>query len=218
MEYELNDLLISIRIKQYENSLRVIYRPTHVDTLFWCYYIMQYGHLKYNIDSYNYEFVTTTTEKFRAIELLHKSKAILKEYKLHLSTLEGILSNTTNILDINTFFAVCLCANINVIYIHKNTCYYEVMPNQENTSTIHVIKLENKSYTCELNVVKSKLDIAKLLKVDIHHGMANPLYPLSKYKVSDLRDICEKMDIAIPSAKTPKADIYDLILSFAKKN
>jgi hypothetical protein len=214
MEYQLTDDFIRKKIKQYEKSHRIIHRPEQIDKLFWCFYIMKYGFFKYTIDAYTNEYTTVQTEKFAAIELFHRSKQILRTHKLYASNLETTLSKS---VDVTVFCAMCLCNNMNVIYIN-NKCYHEILADPVNPNVVHVVRKEKESHTCELNIERSKVIIDSLFKVEIHQGLDNPLFPISRYKVTELREIYEKLNIANNiTAKTAKLDIYNFILAHVTK-
>lgn len=208
--------------------------PNQKDSLFWCMYVILNGFNKYELLN-NQHFVVEQNEKIRAIELLRANKSVLKEHKIKpFSELENNLTN--DLLDIKTFFAIAIVSKLNVIYIHNRMYFDFFYDNESNDAIVHVIhqtdhfkgdRFLNRKFSYESSsfaqvVSKYHANYHRMLAID------KPIDTIASYKVSELVDLCAKLNIDLPgtsasastssstsgSTKKPtKKEIYDLILA-----
>jgi hypothetical protein len=190
--------------------------PKEADTLFWCFYIMKYGLLNYQMIN-NRNIVFEKTKKIEYIEKLRKDKQSIKKYKF--ASLSNIESNLVNDMKINvsTFLTLCVIENINVFFIKKKM-YYELELN--DTNDIYILKtIDNEKYGFEL-ILKSldayKNYIKQFYKIE---NMEKPIKAITYYKVSDLVDICIRFGIEIenkkenaPPKQKSKKELYESII------
>jgi hypothetical protein len=166
--------------------------PKQKDSLFWCFYVMKHGDIKYEMMDIN--VVVEKNLKIDYVTRLRDEKTLLKNYKFgSLINIENFLVNEQKI-NINTFFSLCVIENINVIYIHKKT-YYELILN--SSLPIYIVHYFNETHNYGLEeFTQEKIDyyrnnLYKIINVE------KPIKAISSYKSEELIDICGKLGINI---------------------
>ena len=199
------------------------FTPSQSNSLFWCFYIIYNGFASYEYES-NY-FTAEQQFKIQTIEKVKRgeNKAALKEHKISKSCFESGLMGDKNI-NAKTLYALCLCYNLNIFYVYKNT-YYEMITNIEKP--IHII-----SFNTETNNFSIRLPVDMQAKETlIEHteymekikesywkldNLEKPLRPITVYSVNDLINICSKLVIPVICESTNKkkttAELYSDIL------
>jgi hypothetical protein len=195
-----------------------LFIPRENDSLFWCYYIISNGEVKYETIN-NKNTVITKQMKIELVNKIRENKPILKTYKFDaFSNIESNLANDDNI-NIKTVLALCAIEKINLIFV-KNKTYYELLMN--DSESIYIIreihsngnymnkygfKLYNKSNIQEIRNNFYKLD-----------NPVKPIKSLSSYKVQDLIEICNKLAIEIINKDTgknkTKNELYESIIHY----
>ena len=204
--------------KEFVVKKPAIYIPNQQDSLFWCYYIIKNGDIKYETLNYKNTLVAKQL-KIDLVTTLRKNKDIVKMYKFDtISNLENNLANDNN-LSPKAFLTLCAIENINIIYVCKKT-YYELLMNDTNVIYIvHEIPAQSKYYNKygfemandeSLNNIRSTL-----YKID---NIGKPIKAASSYKVQDLIDICNKLAIDTNNSDTgknkTKNDLYESIIQY----
>jgi hypothetical protein len=195
-----------------------IFIPVEQDSLFWCYFIIKNGDIKYET-IYNKNDLVSKQMKIDLVNVVRKNKDIVKMYKLDtITSIESNLAND-NLLNSKTFLTLCAIENINVIYVSKKT-YFELMMN--DTDVIYIVyekpsknKYYNK-YGYELankeTIENIKTTLYKVDKID------KPIRSLSYYKVEELLVICSKLAIETCNLNTGKTkskkDLYEAIIQY----
>ena len=204
------------KIDNEEKKKSSMYFPNHQDPLFWCYYIMANGDVKYEMLQ-NKNFLLAKQMKIELVDKIRKNKDIVKMYKF--DTLTGIESNLANDATINSkiFCTLCAIENINIIFIRKNT-YFSLMMN--DTDIVYIIKeVEAKSkyvfkYGYEIiNKEKVAIIVNDLYKIE---NINKPIKCESAYKVQDLINISSKLGIELNNEdkKKTKKEMYELIIQY----
>jgi len=195
-----------------------LFIPHQQDTLFWCFYIMKNGDVNYET-MFNKNSLVAKQLKIDLISTIRKNKDVLKMYKFDTkSNIENNLAND-NTINSKTLLSLCAVENINVIYISKKT-YYELLMN--DTNIIYIVReipsqsKYNNKYGFEMATEETIDNIKKsLYKIE---NVAKPIKALSSYKVQDLLDICNKLDIEITNKETGKAktknELYETIIHY----
>ena len=210
---ENTSVTLNSNIDKNKNNNNNIFIPKEKDSLFWCFFLIKNGHLKYELME-NKNIITEKQLKIGYVEEIRKHKPIIKQYKF--TTLTNIENNLANEdkLNINTFLTLCVIENINVLVIKKNT-YYELLMNDSNNIFI-VYFLNNGKFGYEQNA--NKIDNIKLsfFKLD---NLEKPIKSITYYKIQDLIEICNKLSIDTTNKETNKCkskkDLYeDIIKTF----
>jgi hypothetical protein len=192
--------------------------PLQQDTLFWSYFIIANGETAYET-LHTKNALIAKQLKIDLVSILRKNKDLLKIYKF--DTITNIESNLANdiFLNIKTFMALSVIANINIIYIKKNT-YFESLMN--DTSDVYIVKEEvgeskyNKKYSFQLGSKEYTDSIrTTLYKLD---KLEKVIKAISGYKVEELVQICSKLAIDTinkDNGKTKsKKDLYEAIIQY----
>jgi hypothetical protein len=207
-----------------EKSTKLEYfTPSQSNSLFWCFYIIYNGFASYEYES---NFFTAEQQfKIQTIEKVKKGegKSSLKEHKISKTCFESGLIGSKNI-NAKTLYALCLCYNLNIFYVYKNT-YYEMISNIQKPIHIVIYNAETNNYSICLPVdIKATETFSKhseyiekakekYWKLD---NLEKPLRPITVYSVNDLINICSKLDVAIicetTNKKKTKAELYSSIL------
>lgn len=182
--------------------------PKQFDKLFWCFYIIHNGIEKYNnID--NKHFVIEKEFKINFVETIRNNPSLLKDNKIKKIETELDIANSRQIT-INSFHALCLYHHLNVIVLCKNI-YYEFISNNESPTSI--IDISTNFIGCTVNIDSTLLQ--NLISNKIYVENPNrPLRTISFYKISDLHELCKKMNISYlySSGKSKKKqELYDEI-------
>jgi hypothetical protein len=194
-----------------------MYFPNQQDSLFWCYYIIANGDVKYEMLQ-NKNFLLAKQMKIELVNKIRKFKHIVKMYKF--DTLTSIESNLANDNTINskTFCTLCAIENINIIYIRKNT-YFELMLN--DTDIIYIVKeVEGQSkYVFKYGFEIATKEMLKSIDESLYkiESINKPIKCESVYKVQDLIDICCKLGIELNNndgKKKTNKEMNELIIQY----
>jgi hypothetical protein len=196
-----------------------IYTPSQEDSLFWCYFIIINGFTKYEMLP-SIHSLTAKQMKIELVSLIRNNKDLLKTYKFDSFTnLESNLANDTH-LNIKTFMALSVIANINVIYIRKKT-YFESWMN--DSSDVYVITEQKngskyvKKFGFECIHKDSFFVYKELYKIE---KLDKPIKAISGYHVEELLNICTKLGIDTLSnekgkeKKKSKKELYEAIVQY----
>ena len=200
-----------------------LFFPKEKDQLFWCYYILANGHIKYEtLDTL--KFITEKNEKLKCIETLRFHKKILSANKIR--GLDSIESNLVNdkAIDTKTFMALCAVSNINIMFVHRRKVF-EFIPDVDNESNINIIHQYDEpsvryAYETDVNneriaIYKNSQDIPESSTVYFKsNSISNPLKAISSYKVAELKDLCVKLKLIDSKeiVKKTKPQLYEIII------
>lgn len=182
----------------------------YTDQLFWCYIIYKYGLDEYFINK-NHIYEYEKQNKFNILNtyLIPNKKEIKKIFKIKYSDIESNCIYDSKI-SIAVFIVIMNYMNINVIYYDKNI-YYELI-NEDNNDLIIIKKSDEKYSVC---IDNDKEDIGKIRNTKyIVDNIYKPLKPISNYKVSELKEICTKLNINIKKDEKKyitKKEMYQLL-------
>ena len=189
--------------------------PKQNDTLFWCFYIIKFGDIKYELEDKN--ILNEKKIKIDYVEKIRKNKIILKKYKF--DTLTNIENNLVNdkYINLSTFFSLCCIENISIILINeKKQFYYELMFDDGDKYDIIYDLVDIKKYGCLQD--KSCIDTDfkdKFYKIE---NIDKPIKGLSSYKVEELINICKLLKINITDNNTNKIknkkELYESIIQY----
>jgi hypothetical protein len=205
-------------INNNNNTRQQIFIPNQQDSLFWCFYIIKNGDVKYETLN-NKNSLLAKQMKIELVDSIRKNKDVVKMYKYDtISNLESNLANDNN-LNVNTFFTLCAIENINVIFLRKNTYYEMLMNDSDKIYIVHEIQSQSKynnKYGYEMGTNESISNIRntffKLEAID------KPIKAISAYKLDELINICNKLVINIynnvTSKQKSKKELYEAIIQY----
>ncbi len=189
-----------------------LFVPREKDTLFWCFYIMKYGDVKYEMLEHK-NILAEKQLKIEYVEKIRKEKQTVKTYKFAtLTHIENNLANE-NQLDVKTFLTLCAVENLNVLFV-KNKTYYELLMNDsKELHTVHL--LQNYKYGYEVNPSGAEQIKSTLYKLD---NIDKPIKAMSGYKLSELVEVCNKLAIDVIDKETNKSkgkkELYEAIVQY----
>jgi hypothetical protein len=196
-----------------------IFVPREQDSLFWCYYIIKNGDIKYETIN-NKNTLITKQMKIELVSKIRENKQTVKTYKFDtISNIESNLAND-NIITVKSFMSLCAIDNINIVFVSKKT-YFECLTN--DSEPIYIIQeidrtqlKYNKQYGYEIASEDILNEIhSNLYKVD---SLNKPIKAASSYKVSDLLEIAHKLAIEVVNKETgknkTKNELYEAIIQY----
>ena len=188
-----------------------IFFPKEKESLFWCFYIMKYGEMEYEMLEHK-NIIIEKKIKIEYVEKMRKEKQLIKTYKLcSLTNMENNLVNE-QVINLTSFLSLCVLENMNVLFIKNNT-FYELLMN--DTGTVNIIYKKNKQYGLTITTDLKKVHEIKnnLFKID---NVDKPIKSFSAYKLQDLLTICGKMSIETINIETNKTknktDLYESVI------
>ena len=223
IKHKCNDKIDKQNIKKMDLKNHVktstLFIPNYQDSLFWCFFIMKYGDVKYEMLN-NKNSLLAKQLKIDFVSNIRKNKDVIKTYKFDTkSNIESNLVNDNN-LNSKTFLALCAVENINVIYISKKT-YYELLMNDSNIIYIvHELPSSQSKYCNKYGFEMATEELlanirSSLYKID---NVDKPIKAASSYKIQDLIEICNKLAIETMNKDTGKTksknDLYESIIQY----
>lgn len=196
----------SLREKKYHNGLKTEIikkrKPTQddingyekppvsvSDDLIWFIFIIQKGYTEYaNLKK---KYSIGRDYRYNLIKVLEKEKTLLKANKIKVNEVINDLGNMANI-SIETLKAVSLCLNINICLKNKLIC--QICKNNDNDE-FYIIE-NNKLVIIPMssdNISNNYYIVNNLIK---------PFKSVSAYKLQELYDICERLDLLTLEDKT----------------
>lgn len=212
IEHQMKD-----KVKDNTNKSTIFY-PSENDSLFWCYFVIKNGYVKYETIN-NKNSVITKQLKIDIVSKIRENKQIVKTYKFDtISNIESNLANDNNI-NIKTIMTLCAIEKINLIFISKKTFYELLMNDNQPIYIIREIYSQNnyvKKYGFETATNEMLQDIRNTLyKID---NPSKPIKAASSYKVQDLIEIANKLAIDTINKETgknkSKNDLYESIIQY----
>ena len=182
----------------------------YTDSLFWCYIIHKYGMDEYLINkNHIYEY-----EKQNKINLLNlfikpNKKEIKQLFKVKYADIESNCIYDSSI-SITVFIILMYYMKINVIY-YDNNIYYELI--NEDCNDLVIIKKDNDKYA--ISIDNDNINIGEIRNNKfVVDNIYKPLKAISNYKVSQLKEICLKLNINIKKDEKKyitKKEMYQLL-------
>ena len=168
--------------------------PSEKDTLFWCFYIMQYGLSNYEM-LFQHTFKEEKAQKIKMVELIREHKELLKANKWKRAQMEDDLVNQP-VISVNTFLCLCAIHTLNIMIISQKRCYSN---RTENKNTYIIEQNDDTGYGLYV------LDEASLQNKILFYEKTcwliekwdKPLKAISHYKIKILQEICKKLDLPI---------------------
>ena len=187
----LNDLVYrTVKKKKKEKSNFIV-----KDELFWIFYKLK------NINYEKYpNFEEENDIKYNLISNFDKHKDIFKQFKLKMEDIQEDLIYSKLISFIG-FTALCLFYKINFILV-KDRCYFLIGMFDCTETNYPTLKVENDN----LHFIESKIsNYANYYKIPY---ICKPIQAISKYKVSEIKELCTTLEIATDDTKK---ELYEKI-------
>jgi len=168
------------------------YSMSGSDSILWSAYIMLYGVEKY--ETIENQYVESNRFKFELIEVLRQNKPILKANKIKLNATEECLVHKPFIA-LETLHAVAVCKSLSVCIVQDRK-YYEIANGDSGAFIIEKIKGKYVLY-----IAPNKLNMEYLAYIRANYwlmeSISAPIRPISAYKLQDLIDISQKLNLPV---------------------
>lgn len=195
--------------------------PYQKDKLFWCFYIILFGMEKYERDI-SHSFSVEKKLKIESIEKMSGPLSQkLKELKIKRIDLETeLLSN--NCVSLKSLYALCAIHSTSLIIVAGNKYYkFDFDASNSNTTISDKNNIIYRQPSGEFAVYKSSAGngaAANILdSLYLVENVCKPLKSLASYLLSDLKELCNKMNIPIEDSNgkhKPKNKLYEDVLLF----
>ena len=165
------------------------------DSLLWAAYIMLYGTEKY--ETIENHYTESNTFKFDLVEILRENKPVLKANKLKLNALEESLVHKP-FIGLETLQAIALCNNLSVCIVQDRK-YYEVASGGGGSGTGFIIEKIKGKYALYVCPDRIKAGYLKYIRKNywLMENISAPIRAISAYKLQDLVDICNKLNLPV---------------------
>ena len=199
------------------------YPPSCNDSILWSAYIMLYGTEKY--ETIENLYIESNRFKFELIEYMRQNKPILKANKIKLSGLEETLVHKP-FITLETLHAIAVCKSISVCIVQDRK-YYEIDNGSGGSGTFILEKVKGK-YVLYIAPIKLNMDYLTYIRKNywLMESISAPIRPLSAYKLQDLVDISQKLNLPVvnvtpgrfgsmPTEKRKtKSELYEAICKY----
>jgi hypothetical protein len=169
---------------------------TSADSLIWIAYIMIYGVEKF--ETIENHYTISNTFKFELIEMMRKSKTILKANKLKLTGIEETLVHKP-FINLETLHAIIVCKGLSLCIVQDRK-YYEIQSggggNGDDSFIIEKIKGKYVLYMAPTEIKNAYLNYIRM-NYWLMESISAPIRPISAYKLQDLVDISVKLNLPI---------------------
>ena len=172
------------------------YSTSGSDSILWSAYIMLYGIEKY--ETIENQYVESNRFRFELIEVLRQNKPILKANKIKLNATEECLVHKPFIA-LETLHAVAVCKSLSVCIVQDRK-YYEIA-NGSSDGDGEAFILEKIKGKYVLHIAPNKLIMEYLAYIRANYwlmeSISAPIRPISAYKLQDLVDISQKLNLPV---------------------
>jgi hypothetical protein len=187
--------------------------PSQKDQLYWCFFIMNNGFTAYEYPDVS-SFVNEKTEKIKCVTMLRENKQQLKGKKIKniKEHVENELVNCSTI-SMKTFIALCVVANINVLYIQKRKCFEMIF---DDESPIHVVHdMLNDKYCYEPDASKEQIEHYRKTMFK-WESIEKPLKSVGSYTSDELVELSKQLGLETVKSgenkKKTKNELYEQIV------
>jgi hypothetical protein len=194
--------------------------PTHQDSLFWCLYIIMYGHNDYIQVSRNYGVKELEVKKHIG-DLIRANPNIMKKanIKITKAAVQEIMSELlTSVRDTSylTMMGMLAIYKMNIIMISTNgKTMVHFISNVDSEQPTYVLHKDSfGKYKLQVEPI-SEEQIAELkTTVFCLESHLKPLKTISNYKVEELYGIARQVGVFDETKKYKKGDLYDELNDF----
>ena len=214
------------KYSKYNEPFKINNHKNFADKLFWIFYKIINNFSDVDLEHIN-SFKIMKEFKINSVEKLKSQKNILKDFKIQKGLVEDDLTNNEKI-SFKTFHALCVLYLINVVLIRDNNTYCVLCTNSDekviNLQNYKVIKISNVKLSAQFNNFDIELVTNSFTETELQtilksyysiENIEKPLKAFSNYKLDDLVNIAEKLNINIydeHSKKRKKQELYENIL------
>jgi hypothetical protein len=172
------------------------YSTSGSDSILWSAYIMLYGIEKYEMIENPY--VESNRFKFELIEVLRQNKPILKANKIKLNATEECLVHKPFIA-LETLHAVAVCKSLSVCIVQDRKYYEIANGSSSGDGGAFIIEKIKGKYVLYIAPNKLNMDYLTYIRTNywLMESISAPIRPISAYKLQDLIDISQKLNLPV---------------------
>jgi hypothetical protein len=210
--------------KEFEETPKEEYiQPKQKDSLFWCIFIAKHGYQEYLEIQNHYGSRQMDLQK-KVCNYIKDNTHLLKSVNIRITKamVQEIISDLMTEIKKTSIYVLYVYAfyfQLNIVIMHPNEkCFLKIFTENENFENTIVLlqKNEQEQYT----LLNDNLTLEEYLELyDDKYCIENhirPLKALSNYKVSELDEIAEKLDIDLEDRPMKKQEKYDEITKLIK--
>ena len=198
-------------------------QPTQKDSLFWCIFIAKHGYQEYLEIQNHYSSRQMDLQK-KICNYIKENTHLLKTVNIRITKamVQEIISDLMTEIKKTSIYVLYVYAfyfQLNIVIMHPNEkCFLKVFTEDENFENTIILlqKNEQEQYTL-LNDNLSLQEYIDLFNnkycIENH---TRPLKAISNYKVFDLDEIAEKLDLDFEDKPMRKQEKYDEITKLIK--
>lgn len=171
------------------------YSTTGNDSILWSAYIMLYGLEKY--ETIENKYVESNRFKFELVAMVREKKSILKPTKLKLSGIEESLVHKL-FITLETLQAIAVCKSLSVCIVQDRT-YYEISSGGGNGCDTFILEKIKGKYVLYIAPHNVNMEYLAYIRANywLMESISAPVRPLSAYKLQDLVDISQKLNLPV---------------------
>jgi hypothetical protein len=168
------------------------------DTILWCAYIMLYNIEKF--ETVENHYVESNRFKFELIELFRQNKPKLKANKLKLSSVEESLVHKP-FITLETLHAIAICNSISLCIVQDRK-FYEISNGDivgSGSPGLFIIEKIKGKFVLYIAPKQKISEYLVYIRKNYWHmeSISAPIRPMSAYKLQDLVDISQKLNLPI---------------------
>ncbi len=198
-------------------------QPQQKDSLFWCIFIAKYGYQEYLEIQNHYGSRQMDLQK-EICDYINENTHLLKNVNIRITKamVQEIISDLMTEIkktSIYVLYAYAFYFQLNIVIMHPNEkCFLKVFTESENYENTIVLLQKNEQE--QYILLNDNLTLQEY--IELHNNKycienhIRPLKALSSYKVTDLDEIAEKLDIDLEDKPMKKQEKYDEITKLIK--
>ena len=198
-------------------------QPRQKDSLFWCIFIAKYGYQEYLEIQTHYGSRQMDLQK-KICNYVKEHSYLLKNVNIRITKamVQEIISDLMTEIkktSIYVLYAYAFYFQLNIVIIHPNEkCFLKIFTETENYENTIILlqKNEQEQYT----LINEDLSLQEYLELyNEKYCIENhirPLKPISNYKVLELDEIAEKLNVNIENKPMKKQEKYDELTKILK--
>jgi len=178
------------------NSYILSLNESAKDSLLWSAYIMIYGVEKY--ETIENHYTESNAFKFELVELMRKHKPILKANKIKINALEESLVHKP-FIGLETLQAIAVCNNLSVCIVQDRKYYETASGGGGSTGKEFILEKIKGKYVLYVSPDRITAGYLKYIRENywLMESISAPIRPLSAYKLQDLVDISQKLNLPV---------------------
>ena len=172
-----------------------ITKTNSADTILSCAYVMLYGVEKY--ETIENQYVESNRFKFELIEVIRENKPRLKANKIKLSAVEESLVHKP-FITLETLHAIAVCKSLSLCIVQDRK-YFEITNGNDIGSDAFIIEKIKGKFVLYIAPKQTIMNYLMYIRGNYWRmeSISAPIRPISAYKLQDLIDISQKLNLPV---------------------